>query len=177
MNARSFCIPQNLTRLVATVRSPSGAAARENACEIPRTLRSTCLVVRSPTRRIKGPMPESVDDHSSVEGSMGPMDWIARGWRWVSKGAARTWRGTRTSARIEDIADYIIILSGSLVEARNSWYMEEWVEARSMVELTVRSGSSGEVVKRRAVGPEVAAARVCSRSWKKDDETRVQLPK
>ena len=72
-----------------TDRSPRGAAARENAVENPRTLRRTCLVVRSPMRRIRGPIPERVDDHSSVDGSMKPMDWIERGWNVFPSGAAR----------------------------------------------------------------------------------------
>lgn len=71
-----------------TDKRPRGAAAREKAFDGPRILRRTCLVVRSPIRRIKGPMEDRVEDHSSVEGSMGLVDCM-RGWR----GEARIIKG------------------------------------------------------------------------------------
>jgi hypothetical protein len=65
---------------VATDKRPSGAAAREKAEERPRMFRRTCLVDLSPIRRMRGPTPESVLLHSSVDGSTYPIDWMIRGW-------------------------------------------------------------------------------------------------
>ncbi len=77
-----------------TDKRPRGAAAREKALDGPRMLRRTCFVVRSPIRRMRGPMDESVEDHSSVEGSMGLVDWM-RGCR----GDARIVKGKRRRVR------------------------------------------------------------------------------
>src|SRR5271167_2328029 len=70
-------MPQHLIRLVTTESRPRGAAARLNASATPRMLRKSCLVTRSPTRRIKGPIPERVSAQASGLASTGANELIA----------------------------------------------------------------------------------------------------